>query len=288
MLKIKNLTKYYKNKLAVDNMSLEIKKGEIFGFIGPNGAGKTTTVKCILNFIEKTKGSIFIEDVLMDTKNEYLKSIIGYVPSEVNLYEELTVLEMINLSNTFYDKDCMPKAKKLMKILEVDAHKKIEQLSFGNLKKVSIVLAFMHDPKLVILDEPTSGLDPLIKEKFFDILESEKKNGTTIFFSTHVLSEVNRICDRVGIIKEGKLIKIDDIKNLTKSDFNIITIVSSEYKKLLLPMKDIIIKEESSNKIKFIYKGNINDLLKIITKIKIDDILIEEPTIEEIFMHYYK
>src|SRR5574344_829630 len=218
MLKIESLTKYYGNKLAVDNMSLELKKGEIFGFIGPNGAGKTTTVKCILNFIEKTKGSIYINDELMDINNEQLKNSIGYVPSEVNLYEELTVLEMIKLSNTFYKKNCMPKAKKLMKLLEIEENKRIEQLSFGNLKKVSIVLAFMHDPELVILDEPTSGLDPLIKEKFFTILEQEKEKGTTIFFSTHVLSEVNKVCDRVGIIKEGKLIKIDDVKNLIKSD----------------------------------------------------------------------
>lgn len=288
MLKIENLTKCYKDKVAVDNLSLKLNDGEIFGFIGPNGAGKTTTVKCILNFIKKNKGNIYIDDKLMDTNSEYLKELIGYVPSEVNLYEELTVIEMIKLSNTFYKKDCMNKALKLIKLLEIDENKKIEQLSFGNLKKVSIVLAFMHNPKLVILDEPTSGLDPLIKEKFFHLLEEEKKHGTTIFFSTHVLSEVNKMCDRVGIIKDGKLIKIDDVKNLMKTDFSIITIESNEYKKLKLPMKDIIIKEEHKNKIKFIYKGDINNLLNIITKIKIDDILIEEPTIEEIFMHYYK
>lgn len=288
MLKIENLTKCYKDKVAVDNLSLKLNDGEIFGFIGPNGAGKTTTVKCILNFIKKNKGNIYIDDKLMDTNSEYLKELIGYVPSEVNLYEELTVIEMIKLSNTFYKKDCMNKALKLIKLLEIDENKKIEQLSFGNLKKVSIVLAFMHNPKLVILDEPTSSLDPLIKEKFFHLLEEEKKHGTTIFFSTHVLSEVNKMCDRVGIIKDGKLIKIDDVKNLMKTDFSIITIESNEYKKLKLPMKDIIIKEEHKNKIKFIYKGDINNLLNIITKIKIDDILIEEPTIEEIFMHYYK
>src|SRR5574344_1766763 len=152
MLKIENLTKCYKDKVAVDNLSLKLNDGEIFGFIGPNGAGKTTTVKCILKFIKKNKGNIYIDDKLMDTNSEYLKELIGYVPSEVNLYEELTVIEMIKLSNTFYKKDCMNKALKLIKLLEIDEHKQIEQLSFGNVKKVSIVLAFMHNPKLVILD----------------------------------------------------------------------------------------------------------------------------------------
>lgn len=287
MLKIDNLTKFYKDKKAVSNLSLEVKKGEIFGFIGPNGAGKTTTIKCILNFIEKFEGHIYIDGVEIDKKSEYLKKYIGYVPSEVNLYKDLTVKQMINLSNSFYSEDCLNKANKLVNKLELEENKKIEQLSFGNLKKVSLLLALMHSPKLVILDEPTSGLDPLMQEVFFEILKEEQKKGTTFFFSTHNLNEVKRVCDRVAIIKKGEIIALDNVEKLTETNFKIVTI-RGEYKKLKLPIKDIIVKEKNKEKIKFIYKGNLNKLLKLLTTIEVENVLIEEPTIEEIFAHYYK
>lgn len=286
MLKIYDLTKKYGNLIAVDNLSLDINEGEIFGFIGPNGAGKTTTINCILNFINKDSGQILINNQIMSKQNESLKEIIGYVPSEVNLYGDLTVKEMINLTKTFYKKTIS--TSKLVKQLDLDLNKKVDTLSFGNLKKLSIILALIHEPKLLILDEPTSGLDPLIKEEFFKILLEQKRKGTTIFFSSHNLSEVKRICDRIGILKNGKLIALEKTDILTKTDFHIITITGEEYKQLKLPIKEIVIKEKSDTQIKFIYKGNINDLINILSDIKISDLLIEEPTIDEIFMHYYK
>ena len=194
---------------------------------------------------------------------------------------------MIDLNNTFYKKNCIKKANALIKKLEIDKKKKIEELSFGNLKKVSLVLALMHDPKLIILDEPTSGLDPLMQEKFFEILKEEQSNGTTIIFSTHNLSEVKRICSKVCIIKNGQIVALDDVSKLTQTDFKIITLIG-DYKKLKLPVKDIIIKEKTNERIQFIYKKNINELIKFLTTIDIQNILIEEPTIEEIFYHYYK
>lgn len=288
MLKIDNLTKYYNKTLGVSNMNLELKKGEIFGFIGPNGAGKSTTIKCILNFLNKNTGEIYIDDSKIDKTDFLFKDSIGYLPSEVNLYEDLTVKQMLDYSKSFYKKDLSARIEKLVSIFEVDLNKRIDELSFGNLKKVGIIISLMHEPKLLILDEPTSGLDPLMQEKFFEILLEEKKKGTTIFFSSHNLSEVKKVCDRVGIIKNGSLIEVDTVKNLSKNNFNIITIISDDIKKVNLPLKEMHIKNMTEKELCFIYKGDINKIIKLISSIKIDKLLIEEPTIDEIFMHYYK
>lgn len=287
MLEINNLTKYYGDILGVKDVSLKVASGEIFGFIGPNGSGKSTTIRCIMNMINKNEGEIFI-DGIPNYENEKIKNIIGYLPSEVYLYDDMTVEETLAFNQTFYEKDFSKRTSYLAKKLSLDLKKKIDELSFGNLKKVGIVLALQHEPKLIILDEPSSGLDPLMQEAFFEILKEEKKRGATIFLSSHILSEVKRVCDRVGIIKEGSLIKIESIDTITKSDFIVVTIISEEFKKLDLAMKDIIIKDRSDDKIKFIYKGNINVLLKSLSNISIIDLKIEEPTLEEVFMHYYK
>ena len=281
MLKIENLTKYYGKLCAVNDLNLEVKEGEIFGFIGPNGAGKSTTIKCIMNFIDKTTGKITINNESLEN-NDKLKNIIGYLPSEVNLYDDLTVFDMIYYSDSFYDNDCIEKALNLSSRLELDLNKNIEDLSFGNLKKLGIVLTLMHSPKLIILDEPTSGLDPLMQEEFYKILNEEKKLGNTIFFSSHNLSEVKRVCDRIGIIKEGSLIKVENTKDLIKCDFYIVTLETKDKVKF----ENIIDQDEDS--IKFIYKDNIKKLVKDLNDINIDKLLIEEPSIEEIFMHYYK
>lgn len=288
MLKIEYLTKYYKDILGVQNLSLEIKPGEIFGFIGPNGAGKSTTIKCILNLINKTDGKVTFNNQELTKNNYKLKEDIGYLPSEVNLYDDLTVAQMIRYSASFYKKDLSKRIKHLVKKLDVDTTKKVDELSFGNLKKLGIILAFMHEPSLLILDEPTNGLDPLKQEVFFELLEEERKKGTTIFFSSHNLSDVKKVCDRVGIIKNGILVDILTINNLDKFEFNVISLYSSEYKKLKLPMTDIVIKKKNDNMIQFIYKGDINKLLEILRDIKINNLLIEEPSLEEIFLHYYK
>lgn len=285
MLKIQNLTKYYGNILGVDDISLSIRDGEIFGFIGPNGAGKSTTIKCILNFLNKDSGIILVDEEEVTDKT---KEIIGYLPSEISLYDDLTVKQMIEYNNSFYKKDCLEKANELVKKLELDITKKTDELSLGNLKKVGIVLALMHDPKLVILDEPTSGLDPLMQEVFFEIMLEEKKNGTSIFFSSHNLNEVKKICDRVAIIRKGKIIEINEVKNIVKNKFVIITVKAKDIKKVKLPLKDMKIKEITEDTVTFVYQDDINNIIKILKDISVEELLIEEPTIEEIFMHYYK
>lgn len=285
MLRIEKLTKYYGKTLGVEDINLDIKKGEIFGFIGPNGAGKSTTIKCILNFLNKDSGTILVNNEPVTDK---LKEIIGYLPSEMNLYEDLTVKQMIDYNNSFYKKNCHEKASYLVNKLELDLNKKIDELSLGNLKKLGIVLALMHDPKLVILDEPTSGLDPLMQEVFFEIMLEEKKKGTSIFFSSHNLNEVKKICDRVAIIRKGKIVEVNDIKNIVKNKFVIITVRAHDIKKIKFPLKDMKIKEMTDEMLTFVYQDDINEIIHLLKDVKLEELLIEEPTIEEIFMHYYK
>ena len=287
ILEVKNLTKNYGKSRGVSDVNLKIEKGTIYGFIGPNGAGKSTTIKCIMNLINKNSGEVFIDGKLFLKKNNELKKKIGYLPSEVNLYDGLKVKEMIKYSESFYKKDCSKRISELVNKLDIDVNKKIEELSLGNLKKVGIVLALMHEPEIVIMDEASSGLDPLMQEAFYEILLEEKKKGTTIFFSSHILSEIKRICDKVAIIKEGKIINIDDMNNIEDSDVVRIKI-TSDYNKDIV--KELKLSEDSikNETLEFIYKDDINNLMKILSKYNIKKLLIEELDIEEIFIHYYK
>lgn len=287
ILEIKNLTKYYGKTLAVKDLSLELHAGEIFGFIGPNGAGKSTTIRSIMNLINKTKGEVYFLGEILTKDNLTLKEQIGYLPSEVFLYEDLTVKEMLDYHESFYKKNLSKRRKELVKKLKLDESKKIEDLSLGNQKKLGIVLAFMHEPKLLILDEPTSGLDPIMQRVFYDLLQEEKEKGTTIFYSTHILSEISKICDRVGIIKEGKLLKVESIKELQSKNLTNVTIISTEIEKIIKELKvEVETKDEKTIKFKNTLDSNV--LIKILSKYEIEKLLIEEPTLEDIFLHYYK
>ena len=286
IIEIRNVTKKYGKHIAIENINLKINKGEVYGFIGPNGAGKSTTIKCIMDLVNKNVGEIYIDGKLIKRSNTKLKEKIGYLPSEIHLYDDLTVKQMIEYSNSFYSKDCMEKANDLIKRLEIDEKKKIEELSLGNLKKVGIVLALMHNPEIIIMDEATSGLDPLMQEVFYEIINKEKKEGKTIFFSSHILSEIKRICDKVAIIKNGKIIKVDDIENLNNSNLMKIKIESDDIEKIKkeLSLENIT---QNKNEIEFVYE-DINELISKLSKFKLTKVLISELDIEEIFMHYYK
>lgn len=285
-LEIKNLTKYYGNILGVKNLNLELKQGEIFGFIGPNGAGKSTTIRAIMNLINKNEGEVFINGILFDKDNISLKEIIGYLPSEISLYDDLTVKELLNYHESFYKKSLSKNRKRLVNLFKLDEKKKINTLSLGNLKKLGIVLALLHEPKILILDEPTSGLDPIMQQTFYDLLLDEKKKGTTILYSTHILNEVSKICDRVGIIKDGILLKIESIEDLHQLNLNFVTITSSD---IDIIIKDLKLKKYdiNNNILKFRNDININNLTKILSKYDINNLLIEEASLEDIFLHYY-
>lgn len=287
ILEIQNLTKYYGKIRGVENVSLKLEEGEIFGFIGPNGAGKSTTIRSIMNLINKTSGKILIENKEFNKNDLEMKKEIGYLPSEIYLYDDLTVKQMLDYHESFYKKDIHKRRTELVKRLQLDEKKKIEDLSLGNLKKLGIILAFMHEPKILILDEPTSGLDPIMQNVFYDLLKEEKAKGNTIFYSTHVLNEVSKICDRVGIIKDGKLIKVEKIEDLSNKSLSLVTITSKQSNEITDNLKANIIFEEG-NTIKFANNMPDDELIKKLSKYKIDRILIEEPTLEDMFLHYYK
>lgn len=287
MLEIKNLTKYYGKILGVEDLSLSLNEGEVFGFIGPNGAGKSTTIRSIMHLINKNSGSVYVngkEFLRNDTKT---KELIGYLPSEVNLYEDLTVKQMLDYHESFYAKDIHSRRCELVERLKLDESKKVEDLSLGNSKKLGIVLAFMHEPKLLILDEPTSGLDPIMQQEFYKLLVEEKKKGTTIFYSTHILSEISKICDRVGIIKNGKLLKVEKIGELLKKNLDLVTVTSKEVKKLVEEL-NVEVVESNKNTVKFKNVLPANELIKTLAKYEIEDVLIEEASLEDIFLHYYE
>ncbi len=285
-LVIKNLTKYYGKIRGCENINLEVKKSEIFGFIGPNGAGKSTTIRCVMNLINKTSGEIYIDNFLVQNDNYQIKEKIGYLPSEIHLYEDLTVKELLDYNASFYKVNSKKKTRELVKELDLDLKKKVDELSLGNSKKLGIVLSLMHNPDLIILDEPTSGLDPLMQEKFYEIILKEQANGKTIFLSSHNLSEIKRLCDRVGIIKDGKMIEISDTDKLLSADFSIVKIYSKKVKQIIKKLK-VNILDEKEGYIKIMYNGNVNDLIKVLSEFEIDKLLIEEPALEELFKHYY-
>ena len=287
MLEISHLKKYYGKIRGVEDVSIKLHSGETYGFIGPNGAGKSTTIRTLMNLINKTSGTIRINGKEYDKNDVDLKKIIGYLPSEIYLYDDLTVKQMLDFHESFYKKDISKRRKELVKLLKLDESKKIEDLSLGNTKKLGIVLALMHEPKILILDEPTSGLDPIMQNVFYDLLIEEKKKGTTILYSTHILSEVSKICDRIGIIKDGKIIKEDAVENVEKNSITYLTIESEDIEKIKKEL-DIKIISEHNNVVKFMNDLKPNEIMKKISKYKIDKLLIEEVSIEDLFMECYK
>lgn len=287
MIKINDLTKYYgKNARGILDVSLDIEKGEIFGFIGPNGAGKSTTVRTLLNLIFPTSGDATIMNLDIIKDSVEIRKHVGYIPSEINFYGDMNVEDFLHYSASFFDVEYEEKMYSLIQKLELDLSKKIEDLSFGNKKKVAIVQALLHSPEILILDEPTSGLDPLMQNMFFTIVEEEKKNGTTIFFSSHILSEVQRICDRVGIIKEGKLIKVEKIDDIMRARAKKVRIKTTE--DFIKEDDNIVDLNRENGYLSFVYTGDIDRLLKLLQGKDIKDLTIIEPTLEEIFMHYYE
>lgn len=287
IIELKHLKKYYGNTKGIEDVSLKINKGEIYGFIGPNGAGKSTTIRTIMGLINKTSGEILINGKELDKDDIELKKRIGYLPSEVNLYSDMTVKEILDYHESFYSKDISKRRKELVKLLKVPEEKKIIGLSLGNLKKVGIVLALMHEPEILILDEPTSGLDPIIQNELHNILLKEKEKGTTIVYSSHVLSEVSNLCDKIGLIKDGKIIKEDTMQNIKKDNYTYLRISSKDIDKI---KKDLGLKVYKETQTETIFINNLqpNELLSKLSKYNIDNLLIEEVSLEDLFINYYK
>ncbi|WP_163193587.1 ABC transporter ATP-binding protein [Clostridium thermarum] len=288
IIEIKDLTKSYGKNRGINDVNLTVNKGEIFGFIGPNGAGKSTTIKLLLNFIFPTSGEAKILGMDCVTEVEKIKENVGYVPSEVRYYDNMTVQELINYAKSFRKNVDNEYVEDLCKIFEVELTKNIAQLSLGNKKKVAIVQALLHKPQLLILDEPTNGLDPLIQQKLFSILLKLKEKGTTIFLSSHNLTEVEEFCDRVAIIKEGKIIEVRSISDFSHKKIKYINLRVKEdiSEQLKAAGAEKLVRDKNS--ISFNYAGDINEILSVISKYKLDDLTIEEKKLSEVFMSYYE
>lgn len=269
VIDIQHLKKYYGKHMGAEDVSLSVRKGEIFGFLGSNGAGKSTTIRCLLGLIKPSSGQMKLFGGRYGSLTENL-SHIGYMPSEAMFYPNMKVKDVIAFAAKVRKKDCSAEANRLCRLLEVPLDKKIQELSLGNRKKVGIVCALQHQPELLILDEPTSGLDPLMQERFFKLVQEACAAGSTCFLSSHVLSEIKNYCQRAAIIKEGRILKIDTLENLTRSQSKRVTVWKGEQEKT------------------FSFAGSSSDLLKKLDSLQPDDFLVEEPSLEDLFRHYYE
>lgn len=283
VIETKNLSKFYGNVKGVESLSFSVESGEIFGFLGPNGAGKTTTIRTLLGFLKPTdgKGFIFGKDI---TKNsvEILKNV-GYIPGELSLYEHLTGQQFLDYFSNIRNTD-LPLLDELLEIFELPLERKIKGYSRGMKQKLGIIQAFMDDPKLVIMDEPTSGLDPILQQKFYKFLKDEKRKGRTMFFSSHILSEVDKICDRVGIIRQGRIVALESIDKLKQKSGKKIRLKIKEDNKNFLGPEDTKIVD---GWIEFKTDDDIDYWIKKISRFTVLDMKIQEFSLEDIFIHYY-
>ena len=288
---LNQLTKHYGTHRGINDLSFSVNEGEFFGFIGPNGAGKSTTIRTLMGLIHPSGGNASIFGLDCQTKASVIARDVGYLPSENSYYENMKVRELLQYTADLYGMDCETKMYELSERLNLDLTRKIEDLSLGNKKKVGIVSAIMTSPKLIIMDEPTSGLDPLIQQAFYDILKEENCRGATVFFSSHVLSEVQKLCDRVAILKEGQLIGIQSIKELRESGYKKVSLSAKEaIPRDFFNLSGIANYAETADKtsVSFMYNGNITAIIDKLHLLHLDDVLLEEPSLEEIFMHYYE
>jgi ABC-2 type transport system ATP-binding protein len=288
IIEVTNLTKYYGKARGIVDVSFKEEEGEIFGFIGPNGAGKSTTIRLLLSLIHPTSGSaiVFGKDVV--TKGPEIRRDIGYLPSEIYYYEGMKVIDLLKYSASFYRCDCTQRMHELSDIMELELNRRISDLSYGNKKKVGIVQGLLHSPKLLLLDEPTSGLDPLMQRKFFNLIREENARGVTVFFSSHILGEVQRLCTRVGIIREGSIVEISDIRTLQQNNYKKVRVTAGGLNSSFFDLPGVTNLLLENGTVQFFFKGDINMVLQKISSYQVSDVTIEEPTLEEIFMHYYE
>ncbi len=288
IIEVSHLTKFYGKSRGIVDVSFNVEEGEIFGFIGPNGAGKSTTIRLLLSLIHPSSGEGKVFGLDVTKHGPQIRRDIGYLPSEVFYYEGMKVIDLLKYSASFYEGDFTTRMQELSELMELEMNRRISDLSYGNKKKVGIVQGLLHSPRLLFLDEPTSGLDPLMQRKFFDLIKAENQRGVTVFFSSHILGEVQRMCTRVGIIREGSLVEISDIRTLQQNNYKKISVSASDLTPSYFELPGVTNLQTENGTVNFFFKGDINAMLQKIGSLQVDDVSIEEPTLEEIFMHYYE
>lgn len=282
-----NLTKYYGQQPGIIDLNLEVEEGSIFGFIGPNGAGKSTTIRTLLNLIFPTRGmaSVLGMDIIKQSRD--IRRLIGYVPAEVNYYGDMTVNNLLSYSASFYPGRPTRQINQLAERFDLERSKRIDQLSFGNKRKVAIIQALLHQPRLLILDEPTSGLDPLMQNIFFELLREENQRST-IFFSSHALDEVQKLCQQVAIIKQGRIITVESVDKLRRTSFKKISLEYETDHTSSIELPGILNSQRIAACHNFMFSGESKSLLQALAQAPVANVLIEEPSLEEIFLHYYQ
>ncbi len=287
LIETQRLTKDYGKARAVEEVDLAVEQGEIFGFIGPNGAGKSTTIRGLLGLILPTQGKALLFGK-ESAKHPEVRAEVGYLHSEVFYYDTMRVIDLLKYSATFYHKDCTKRMQELAERMDLDLKKKIRDLSFGNKKKVGIVQGLLHQPKLIILDEPTSGLDPLMQQTFFDLILEENKRGATVFFSSHILGEVQRLCNRVALIKKGRILKIEEMSAISADSYKNIKLEADQPVSASQLSQAVVSRlQVEGNRADFIFKGNLSQLLQTLSTLSLTNLSITEPDLEDIFLHYY-
>ena len=287
VIEASDLCKNYGNDVGIKNINLEIKKGEVFGFIGPNGAGKSTFIRTLLGLLHPSSGTAKVLGHNIKNKSEEIRKKLGYLPSEVNYYDGMSSRELLEYHAGFYENVDTTKIKTFSETFELDLDRKIEELSFGNKKKCAIIQSVIHEPDLLILDEPTSGLDPLMQNRFFELLEEENKKGTSIFFSSHILAEVQRLCNRAAIIRKGEISAVEDIQSLLEKQMKKARFVFKEKQELKF-ISGVQNPTWTNNKLTFDYIGPVKELIQWMNELNLQDAVLEEPDLETIFMNYYQ
>lgn len=284
VIEINNLTKYYGDVRGIEDLSFEVKKGEIFGYLGPNGAGKTTTIRTLLGFLKPTRGEAYISGKNIQEKIVNIRKNVGYIPGNLNLYDHMSGEELLNYFASLRDSDTSL-LNELLEDFEIPLERKIDGYSRGMKQKLAIIQAFMHDPELVIMDEPTAGLDPLMQNKFYEFLREEQEKGKTMFFSSHILSEVDKVCDRVGIIRNGKLVALEEIESLKSKRGKVVRLRIEENSEEFEGPENMKIEDDW---IEFTVSENIDRWIKELSNYTILDLEIQKFSLEDIFLHYYE
>ena len=278
------LTKSYGRARGIVDVDLSVEEGDFFGFIGPNGAGKSTTIRTLLGLIAPSGGSARVLGCDIVTGRREILAQVGYLPSETAFYRGMRVRDVLRLSAKLRHMDCSAEAGRLCERLELDPSRRVEELSLGNRKKVGIVCALQHCPRLYILDEPTSGLDPLMQREFFALLEERCREGATVFLSSHVLSEVQRHCRHAAVIREGRLLAMDSVEKLGHTDARRVTLRGVHE---LPPLPELRDARAGQDGVTFLYGGDMPTLLGTLAGMPVTDVTITEPDLEEVFLHYY-
>lgn len=288
VININNLTKDYGNNKGIFDLSFKIEKGEAFGFLGPNGAGKTTTIRHLLGFLNPDMGDCTINGLDCRTHSSEIEKTLGYLPGEIAFLDEMKGIDFLKFLAELKGMKDYTKMNELISFFELDPSGRLKKMSKGMKQKIGIVSAFMDNPDVLILDEPTSGLDPLMQSKFVELIDKEKKAGKTILMSSHSFEEVEKTCDRVGIIKNGRLVTIEEVATLKSSQRKQYIInFTSKGEAERFSKESFDVKEINGRHVTVSITGHISPLIKVLADYEISSFDIKTQSLEDIFMHYY-